>query len=114
VLDLLVPALRQFDNPLAIEGHTDNDPISNGRFPSNWELSTARATAVLRSLLTDGIRDTRLSAAGYADTRPRASNATEAGMAKNRRVDIVVLAVPRTAVAAPSPTAVPVPTGTPH
>src|SRR5690606_8183533 len=66
VLDLLVPALTQFDNPLAIEGHTDNDPISNGRFPSNWELSTARSTSVLRYLVeTHGLPGSRLTAAGY-------------------------------------------------
>jgi chemotaxis protein MotB len=84
-----------FANNMVVEGHTDPRPISSGTFPSNWELSTARATAVLRFLISaDRIADTRLSAAGYADTRPRASNATEAGMALNRRVDIAILAVP--------------------
>lgn len=115
LLKSLETVFASFSNQLVVEGHTDPRPISSSVFPSNWELSTARATAVLRSLLADGIRDTRLSAAGYADTRPRASNATEAGMARNRRVDIVVLAVPRTTVGAtPSATAVPTPSGGPH
>ncbi|MCW2599373.1 MAG: OmpA/MotB domain protein [Frankiales bacterium] len=85
-------------NPLVVEGHTDPRPISSASFPSNWELSTARATAVLRFLLNnDHLQATRLSAAGYADTRPRATNSTEAGMAANRRVDIVVIAAPKAA-----------------
>lgn len=115
LLKSLETVFASFGNQLVVEGHTDPRPISSSVFPSNWELSTARATAVLRSLLTDGIRDTRLSAAGYADTRPRASNATEEGMAKNRRVDIVVLAVPRTTVGAtPTSTVVPTPSASPH
>lgn len=82
-----------FDNNLVVEGHTDSRPISSSAFPSNWELSTSRATAVLRFLVSArGIVPTRMSAAGYADTRPRRSNATDAGRAYNRRVDIVVLA----------------------
>jgi len=94
LLKSLDVVFASFDNKLVVEGHTDPRPISSSVYPSNWELSTARATAVLRDLLGEGIRDTRLSAAGYADTRPRASNATEEGMSKNRRVDIVVLAAP--------------------
>ena len=116
LLKSLETVFASFDNQLVVEGHTDPRPISSSVFPSNWELSTARATAVLRDLLTDGIRDTRMSAAGYADTRPRASNATEAGMARNRRVDIVVLAVPRTSVptATAVPSALPTATGGSH
>jgi chemotaxis protein MotB len=93
VLDALVPALRRFDNPLAVEGHTDNRPISTGRFPSNWELSTARATSVLRYLVeAHGFSGARLTAAGYGAERPIGDNATEAGRAANRRVELVVLA----------------------
>jgi chemotaxis protein MotB len=77
---------------LSVEGHTDNVPIS-GRFPSNWELSTARATTVLRELIEHhGIPADRLQAAGYADERPVASNDTPDGRAANRRVELVVLA----------------------
>jgi chemotaxis protein MotB len=119
LLKSLETVFASFGNQLVVEGHTDPRPISSAVFPSNWELSTARATAVLRGLLADGIHDTRLSAAGYADTRPRASNATEAGMARNRRVDIVVLAAPRSAVAAavgatPGPSVAPSPSGGHH
>lgn len=94
LLGSLEPVFASFGNQLVVEGHTDPRPIRSTVFPSNWELSTTRATAVLRDLITEGIRATRLSAAGYADTRPRTSNATESGMARNRRVDIVVLAAP--------------------
>jgi len=91
VLEGLAAALGRLPNKLSIEGHTDDTPIS-GRYPSNWELSTARATTVLRSLIEQhGIAPDRLQAAGYADTRPVAGNATPEGRAANRRVEIVVL-----------------------
>lgn len=78
-------------NPIRVEGNTDNRPISTARFRSNWELSTARATSVLQVLLRAGLPADRFSAAGYADTRPVASNSTETGRYLNRHVDIVVL-----------------------
>ena len=78
-------------NPIRVEGNTDNTPISTPQFKSNWELSTARADAVLEFMLTAGIKPERLSVAGYADTRPIASNATASGRALNRRVQLVVL-----------------------
>ncbi len=90
VLATIAPTMRRLPNGLIIEGHTDNVPIT-GRFASNWELSTARATTVLHYLLGRGVPGSRLSAAGYADQRPLASNATAAGRARNRRVAIVVL-----------------------
>ncbi|HEX7097170.1 MAG TPA: OmpA family protein [Acidimicrobiales bacterium] len=93
VLDALVPALRRFDNPLAIEGHTDNVPINTSRFPSNWELSTARATSVLRYLVdVHGFAAHRMTASGYGEQRPIGDNATAEGRAANRRVELVVLA----------------------
>jgi chemotaxis protein MotB len=76
-------------HPIIVEGHTDNIPISTAEFPSNWELSTARATSVVRYLIAHGIGAGRLGAAGYAALDPVASNATGAGRARNRRVDIV-------------------------
>jgi chemotaxis protein MotB len=78
-------------NPVRVEGNTDTVPIHTAQFRSNWELSTARATAVLQVLLHGGVLPTRLSAAGYADQHPAASNGSAAGRKLNRRVEIVVL-----------------------
>ncbi len=79
-------------NNIRIEGHTDNVPIHNSRFASNWELSTARATEMIRLFITHyNFPATRLSAAGYAEYHPVASNESADGRAQNRRVDIVVL-----------------------
>jgi chemotaxis protein MotB len=82
------------DKQIRIEGHTDNVPISaklKGRFKSNWELSTARATTVVRYLIDQGSVDRQhLSAVGYADTQPQASNDTEEGRSANRRIEIVL------------------------
>ncbi len=77
-------------HPITVEGNTDNQPIQSSQFPSNWELSTDRATTVVRYLIAHSVQDGRLSAAGYADLHPLASNATAAGRARNRRVDIVL------------------------
>ena len=82
------------DKQIRIEGHTDNVPISSklqDRFKTNWELSTARATTVVRYLIDHGGVDRQyLSAVGYADTHPLASNDTEEGRSSNRRIDIVL------------------------
>ena len=78
-------------HPITVEGHTDNVPIATAEFPSNWELSTARATTVVRFLIAHGVSAGRLAAAGYAALHPVASNATDAGRASNRRVDIVLM-----------------------
>jgi chemotaxis protein MotB len=77
-------------HPITVEGHTDNVPISSSQYPSNWELSTDRATTVVRYLIAKGVNRERLGAVGYADLHPLASNATAAGRAKNRRVEIVL------------------------
>ncbi len=77
-----------FEREISIEGHTDDRPISNARFPSNWELSSARATRVLRYFLTEtGVDRGRLRVSGYADTHPVAPNDSDAGRARNRRVE---------------------------
>lgn len=76
------------DFPVVIEGHTDSSPISTSRFPSNWELSSVRASSIVRVFAEAGIDPTRLSAVGYADQRPIADNLTEEGRARNRRVTI--------------------------
>lgn len=75
-----------------IEGHTDNTPVKNTElFPSNWELSTARAANVLHYLADFGVQEDRFSIAGYADTRPKFSNDSPESRAYNRRVDIIIL-----------------------
>ena len=78
-------------NPIRVEGHTDNLPIHTERFPSNWELSTTRATTVLRYFESQGVAPSRLEASGCADQRPLAPNDTEDDRARNRRVEIVLL-----------------------
>ena len=84
--------LIQHDYRIRIEGHTDNVPIHNSQFASNWELSTTRATELVRLLVTRyGFTPEHLSAAGYAEFHPVAGNDTVEGRAQNRRVDIVVL-----------------------
>ena len=92
ILDTIAAELASVGNHVRVEGHTDNVPIRNSRFPSNWELSTARATAVVAYLVARfGLPPGSLSAAGYAEYRPVAGNDTESGRARNRRVDLVVL-----------------------
>ena len=88
----IADVLASGDNALVVEGHTDNLPISTGRFPSNWELSAARAGAVVRLLENSGIDGERLAAMGYGDNHPVARNDTERGRARNRRVTLVIAA----------------------
>jgi chemotaxis protein MotB len=91
-LEALGQTLQPLNNPIRIEGHTDNVPINTAQFPSNWELSTARATTIIRYLLTHFNFDPqKLSAAGYGEHRPVASNGSVEGRNQNRRVDVVVL-----------------------
>ncbi len=92
VLSAVAALLRDLPNQLRIEGHTDNVPVNNPEYPTNWELSAARATAVARYLIErEGIPPERISIAGFADTRPIADNSTPEGRALNRRADIVIL-----------------------
>ncbi len=93
ILNKIARILKKYaDKEILIEGHTDDAPISSSRFSSNWELSTARATTILRYLEEkEGISAKRLSAAGYGEYRPLATNATREGREKNRRVEIVIL-----------------------
>lgn len=76
--------------PVVVEGHTDNTPIATYRFPSNWELSAARASSVVRLFAEAGVAPARLTAAGYGEQRPVADNLSEAGRARNRRVTILM------------------------
>ncbi len=92
ILEELATKITSYRNPVRIEGHTDNVPIHSRTYPTNWELSSARATNMVR-VLTEKFRVPagKLSASGYGDSRPKTSNDTPAGRARNRRVDIVIL-----------------------
>jgi chemotaxis protein MotB len=96
VLDQIAQVIAPIDNQVIVEGHTDSVPIRRGGlYPSNWELSTARATQVLRWMVeVRGLPSVRFSAAGYADTHPRVPNDTPAHRAENRRVELVIEAAP--------------------
>ncbi len=92
VLNQVSVALKNLPNEIRIEGHTDNVPVNSPDFATNWELSAARASTVLRYLTESaGLRGKKLFIAGYADTRPVSTNDTPEGRALNRRADIVVV-----------------------
>jgi len=91
VLDGVIAVIRKYpDYKIHIQGHTDDDPISTERFPTNWELSAARATAVLRYFFDKGVEPEKMTATGYADTFPLASNDNDQGRTINRRVEFVL------------------------
>ena len=91
VIDKIAGALAQIEGRIAVEGHTDNVPINTFAYPSNWDLSSARSVAVVRRMLDVApLPPSRLTASGFADTRPQAINTTVDGRARNRRVEIVV------------------------
>ncbi len=92
ILDVFARSLGEIQNHIRIEGHTDNVPINTSQFPSNWELSTGRANTIIRYFLFQHHFDPqRISAVGYAEFRPIASNSDPEGRQQNRRVDVVVL-----------------------
>jgi len=92
LLDKIATSISRYANTLRIEGHTDNIAINSPAFPSNWELSTARANSIVHYLIDKhGFKGAKLSVTGYAEYRPIADNATEEGRRLNRRVDIVML-----------------------
>lgn len=90
VLSNLAVIFSTFNNPIQVEGFTDNQPIKTTAFPSNWELSAARAASVVHLLMRRGIEPQRMSATGYAEYKPIADNATKEGRQKNRRVMIII------------------------
>ena len=91
VIDKIANALTQIEGRIAVEGHTDNVPINTFAYPSNWDLSASRSVAVVRRMLDIApLKPTRVTASGFADTRPQALNSTFEGRARNRRVEIVV------------------------
>ena len=91
-LKALAGVLKTLPNSIDVEGHTDNVPINNDLYPSNWELSAARAASVVHLFTQYGVDPRRLSSIGYAEYRPIASNKTASGRMRNRRVKIVILA----------------------
>jgi chemotaxis protein MotB len=92
ILDRMAPLLKGIPNAIEAEGHTDDLPIRSAQFPSNWELSTARATAVLRHLIeAHGFTPERLSARGLAEYRPLVPNEPGRGESRNRRVEVNIL-----------------------
>lgn len=93
-LDKLSDILKPFPNVIRIEGHTDNMPINTRVFPSNWELSAARAASVVHLFTQRGVEPTRMSVEGLGEYRPIADNKTAAGRDQNRRVVLVILSGP--------------------
>jgi chemotaxis protein MotB len=91
LLATIAPALEQTKKDIVVEGHTNTVNVAPRNYPSEWELSTARASSVVRALVSEGLRPTRLSAAGYADTRPLLPESDPRSSTLNRRVAIVVL-----------------------
>ncbi|MED3624034.1 OmpA family protein [Neobacillus thermocopriae] len=92
-LDVLVNLAKTVSNPISIEGHTDNVPIKNSKYPSNWELSSARAVSVLHYFASKGIAQDRMQFVGYGEFKPLYPNDTEEHKQSNRRVNIVILRV---------------------
>jgi chemotaxis protein MotB len=83
--------LKKYPNQIQVEGHTDNNRINTGMYPSNWELSSARASSVVRAFITNGVQESQLTAIGYAANQPIESNNSEEGRYRNRRVAIKIL-----------------------
>ncbi len=102
IFDEIAQILRDYPNPVQVEGHTDNLPIRSQRYPSNWELSSARASAIVKWLASRGVDPVRLSAVGFGEFQPIADNATAEGRARNRRVTLMIAkrALPRPTVTA--------------
>lgn len=91
VLEKVAEVVRDVPNVINVEGYTDNVPISTGIYPSNWDLSSARATSVVKELIKNNIQPERLSAVGYGEYHAVGDNATEEGRFKNRRVVLVLM-----------------------
>lgn len=90
IFDEVSLILKEYPNPIQVEGHTDNVPVNLPRYPSNWELSAARAAAIVKWMVQKGVDPVRLSAVGYGEFQPVAENTTDAGRARNRRVVLMI------------------------
>lgn len=91
VMKAVAAVLKDDDHAIQVEGHTDNIPIRNSAFPSNWELSSVRASSVVRLFTESGVAENRLTAVGRGQTQPVDSNDTAEGRLKNRRVTVIIL-----------------------
>lgn len=90
IMERLAQIMKTFSNPIRVEGHTDSVPISTSIFPSNWELSAARAAGVVQLFTLQGIEPSRMSVVGYGEFKPAASNDTVEGRNRNRRVLLTI------------------------
>ena len=90
IIEKIARIMSSHDNAMLVEGHTDNVPIRSSAYPSNWELSAARAASVVRYLALEGISSDRMGAMGYGEFQPIARNDTEGGRRKNRRVILLI------------------------
>ncbi|WPC06623.1 flagellar motor protein MotD [Pseudomonas benzenivorans] len=90
IIEKVAKILAPYENPVHVEGFTDNLPINTAQFPTNWELSAARAASIVRMLAMDGVKPQRLASVGYGEFQPVADNTTAEGRARNRRVVLVI------------------------
>ena len=90
LIEKVANILKPFANPVHVEGFTDDQPIRTAQYPTNWELSSARAASIVRLLALDGVDPSRMASVGYGEYQPVASNATNEGRARNRRVVLVI------------------------
>ncbi|MFP3516648.1 flagellar motor protein MotD [Pseudomonas sp. SIMBA_077] len=90
IIDKLATILKPFDNPIHVEGFTDNQPIRTAQYPTNWELSSARSASIVRMLAMQGVDPGRMASVGYGEFQPVANNNTPEGRALNRRVVLVI------------------------
>jgi chemotaxis protein MotB len=90
IIDKVAGILKPFDNPVHVEGFTDDQPIRTAQYPTNWELSSARASSIVRMLAIDGINPQRMAAVGYGEFQPIDTNTTAQGRGHNRRVVLVI------------------------
>ncbi|WP_163030391.1 OmpA family protein, partial [Pseudomonas viridiflava] len=90
IIEKVAGIVKRFDNPIHVEGFTDDQPISTAQFPTNWEPSSARSASIVRMLAIDGVNPARLASVGYGEFQPIAPNTSATGRAKNRRVVLVI------------------------
>ncbi|SEI23906.1 flagellar motor protein MotD [Pseudomonas fuscovaginae UPB0736] len=90
IISKVAKILKPFDNPIHVEGFTDDQPIRTAQYPTNWELSSARSSSIVRMMAMEGVNPQRMASVGYGEFQPVANNATAEGRARNRRVVLVV------------------------